>query len=418
MDPKHPHDTLPLPYGADMLEAIHSFVEEHRNTDTARLLLSGKAPCAGFPLRFAAMQIDCRRKAAAKIPGFLSHREFLFPDLISAEQASHQAVAGYNASVAGSGIKALDMTAGLGIDAMTSALSGNTVTAIELENRKAAVLHHNAEVTGASSLIVIAANSVEWLRAGQERFDTIFIDPARRSASGGRVYAFSDCAPDITAIVDMLLSHAPRVVVKCSPMLDVAQVRRELPSVTELHAVGVKGECKELLAVIDRDGREYTEVAVELDIDSRPLWEISLRQDSEAVVTYIDKAPQAGQWIYEPDATVMKFQPWANLAERYPDLHKAGRTTHLLLGDVLHEDFPGRILMIEEIADKKKLHALKGTQLNVAVRNYPESADSLRRRYHISDGGEDFLYGFSTPAGRHLAICRRYQKRNPAESTI
>lgn len=418
MDPKQPQAHLTLPYHDDMLEAIYRFVEEHRNADATRLLLSGKTPCAEFPLRFAAVQIDCRRKAAAKIPDFLRHREFLFPDAVSSEQASHQAVARYNAGVTGHAVKVLDMTAGLGIDALTSALSGNTVTAIDLDARKAAVLLHNAIVTGVSSLTVTAADSVEWLKESRERFDAIFIDPARRSAGGGRVYAFSDCMPDITSIMDMMLNHAPRVVVKCSPMLDVAQVRHELPGVAQLHAVGVKGECKELLAVVDRDATGYRETAVELDTDGHIVWKMELNPDSDPSIRYLGATPGPGQWLYEPDATVMKFQPWGELSERYPALAKAARTTHLFLGDELYDDFPGRIFRIGDIVDKKKLRALKGTQLNVAVRNYPETADSLRRRYHIGDGGEGFLYGFSSGAGKHLALCRRHQKRNPAESTI
>ena len=109
-------------------------------------------------------------------------------------------MAAFHASLTHRGEAILDMTAGLGIDAMTMYRAGASVSACEIDSLKAAALLHNAGVSGAAGLRVINIDSRVILSEPDSRYDVIFIDPARRDRLNGRTYAFSDCEPDVTAM--------------------------------------------------------------------------------------------------------------------------------------------------------------------------------------------------------------------------
>ena len=102
-------------------EALYTFVAEHQNDDIAKLLFAYKSRDIGIDIREAVTQIECRRKTAAKLPHFNAHKQFYYPSLLAAEQSSNEAVAAYHASLVPCGTSVADLTAGLGIDAMTIA---------------------------------------------------------------------------------------------------------------------------------------------------------------------------------------------------------------------------------------------------------------------------------------------------------
>lgn len=403
-------------------EGFFEFIKSHEHADTAALLLRGDTPSAGFSMAEAAMQIEARRKTAAKLRRFLSHREFLFPTLLSAEQASHQAVGRFHASLLPQRAEVLDMTAGLGIDALSFGEGGAAVTAIDIELCKCQALRHNARVLGLHNNIkVVEADSAQWLATHSNDFDVIFIDPARRDGEMRRTYAFADCAPDVVSLLPLILAHCPRLLIKASPLLDEKAIRAEIPQAGRIFAVGVKGECKEMLVEVTKRECQRSNISVELDAEGNELWSFAAEVEGERQQIPYAEEVEPGMYLYEPDATVMKFAPWGELCRRFPGLQKLDVSTHLFVSPELHDDFPGRRLQIAELPDKKKLRTLKGSQLNVAVRNYPLGAPALAAKYGIRDGGDDFLYGATAGKRRLLMLCHRVgeaQKRRPAESTI
>ena len=107
----------------------------------------------------------------------------LFPDSLAYEQSSHEAVAMFHSPLAGSSHSVLDMTAGTGIDAMAFANKCASVTACEINATKADVLAHNSQASGLDNFTVLNADSVEWLKSNDTRFNTIFIDPLVETAT-------------------------------------------------------------------------------------------------------------------------------------------------------------------------------------------------------------------------------------------
>jgi hypothetical protein len=75
----------------------------------------------------------------------------------------------------------------------------------------------------------------------------------------------------------------------------------------------------------------------------------------------------------------------------------------------LPDEIPGRIFeLIQEINNpKKELKQLFPTgKVNVITRNYALSADELKKKYRLKDGGDSFLIGTKVGEEFRLFCCR------------
>ncbi len=392
------------------------FIASHINGDPIKLRLSLHDKATNFDVDFALTQIESRKKCSRKLKNFIQNKKFLFPSTLSAEQASHQAVAQFHASLL-SDCTLLDMTAGLGIDAMTMAENASEAVAIELDPLKAATLKYDSELLGKRNLEVINADSVDWLEKSDRRFDIIFIDPARRKEDNSRAYNFHDCLPDIIALQDSLLNRSKHLIIKASPLLDVTQTLKDIRNVTAIRALCVQGECKEILVEASRHDNTSANLsltpilyeAIDLNeagaIISRfsyssqpespaPAPETEPSYASETLPSYASESDLSnGSYLYEPNAAVMKLAPWKELSTKFPSLKKLAPSSHLFTSPELYPEFPGRVLRIERVIEKKDRKSLKGLPVNVAVRNYPLSVAELRKTLKVKEGKDHFLYG-------------------------
>lgn len=410
-------------------EDFFSFISNHLYDDPVKLRLNMHRKELSFDVSFALTQIESRKKTAKKLKHFIAEDKFLFPTTLSAEQASHQAVAKYHAMLI-SGIKGfgiihetvidsdlnnfpedpgvlnsgphngslLDMTAGLGIDAMTMSDNANETIAIELDTLKADILKYNSSLLGKKNITVVNDDSVEWINRFSGFFDTIFIDPARRKEDNSRVYNFHDCIPDILNLQDSLLSRCSRLLIKASPLLDVTQTLKDIRDVKAIRAVCVQGECKEILIEASALPGQLLYEAVDLNEEGeiKSLFRFKKIGDESALSanSFARKEDiEPGNYLYEPNAAVMKLAPWPELGRRFPGIRKLALSSHLFISSELFRDFPGRVLKIEKLIEKKDLKALKGLPVNVAIRNYPLSAVELRKKLGVKEGTDLFLYG-------------------------
>ena len=92
------------------------FVEKNKDEDTTKLLLSKKNKNLNFDLKFATLQIKCRKRIAKKLPEIASCKKFIFPTLLSTEQCTGQTVAQFHASLFEHMANVLDLTAGFCFD--------------------------------------------------------------------------------------------------------------------------------------------------------------------------------------------------------------------------------------------------------------------------------------------------------------
>ena len=377
------------------------FVTIHRNEDVnaLRLRYTGKKTLPkDLDLEFALLQIEARQKSRIKLSTFLLHPEFLFPTLLSAEQSTNESVARFHSSLIKSSSSLLDLTAGLGIDDMTFALHGIDVTACEIDEVKCEVLRHNVDIIGVSDRINIKqGDSIAYLKSLNRKFDVIFADPARRNIAGEKIHALSDCQPDILSVMADIITIAPRLLIKCSPLLDLTFIRNTVEDLNHIYVVCFKGECKEVLIDVKKNSSFEGVTVVDLDREgeiSRFHTGFTMPNNRANVICYNKNIPSEYTYLYEPNAGVMKTGAWADLIENYPNLSKADPNTHLFLSDQLYCNFPGRVLKILSEPDKGALKAIKGTKINVVSRNHPLSPQQISKKFSLTSGSDKFLYAF------------------------
>lgn len=374
-------------------DATREFVRRHRLDNVRQLALMG-SKTADIDLTLALQQIQGWQTARTKLPSWAAQEDIIYPPHLNMEQCSSEATARYKGELVARlcpnrGAMA-DLTGGMGID--FSVLAGQFDRAIYVERNPqlCQLMAHNAPVLGLKGVEIRHGDSTEVLHE-LPHLTLLFMDPARRDSHGGKVFQLQDCQPDVLQLRDKLLQQADVVMLKLSPMLDWHAAVQQLGCVREVHIVATGNECKELLLVCAASpvGSEGVYCAndgqrVRVPMDSEPL---------SGLRTAMEIKPES--FLYEPNAAVMKAGAFGWLCENY-DVDTLGRDAHLFTSPHLLADFPGRRFRIRAVStlNKKELRRqLDGiSQANIAVRHFPLSADALRKRLRLRDGGSVYLF--------------------------
>ncbi|MDE6299320.1 MAG: SAM-dependent methyltransferase, partial [Muribaculaceae bacterium] len=164
--------------------------------------------------------------------------------------------------------------------------------------------------------------------------------------------------------------------------------------------------CKEILIVVSKEHRGTEFVAVDLNNEGN---EISTFRYSDVMtdnIRFADKV-EPGYFLYEPNASVMKLGCWKSLQEKFPGLLKLSANSHLFVSESLIDNFPGRAMRIDKTVNKKDRKSLKGFPVNIVSRNYPISADELRKTLGAKEGDNMFLYASRLGSSPLLILCER-----------
>ncbi len=369
--------------------------DEHRADDVAKLAF--KRVPADVDRLLMLQQVEGRQLAQTKLPEWSSTPGIVYPPRVSMEQCSSQSTALLKADLV-IGDSLVDLTGGLGVDFSYMSRKVSRATYVERDTRLAALANHNFAALSLKGVTVVNDSAESFVKT-MSPVDTVFVDPSRRDINGKRFFAIADCEPDMTTLAPQLLSVAKRVIVKLSPMLDITAALRVLPPVSRVIVVGVKNECKELLIVMDRD--RSSSPVVECVADDRR-FSYSMDDPSPAIV-YWKGDLKSCPYLYDPDATLMKVGCHARVAARF-GLSIVADNSHLMLGDRVADDFPGRVFRLIGIvsASVASLSALK--RANVAVRNFNMTAVQLRDRLKLKDGGDTYIFGTTTAKGKRVLL--------------
>lgn len=382
---------------------FNQWIAAHTGDDPARLRLKFGADRA-----LEILQIEARRKYAAKFDGLWQQMpDFIVPNSLSPEQSTSWRLAEFHASLVPEGAAVADLTAGMGVDVYTLSLRASTVDAVEINPEIADALRHNfAQVPGVTTLCDDCRDFVRRCMAQGLRFDTVFIDPARRGDAGERLFALHQCSPDVVAMMPDLLKISRQVIVKASPMLDIAHTAGELPQARKIFAVGTSTECKELLCVCTSEGAE-TPTITAATITAAGVGEISFTRREEAEAQPEFAAPQVGWFVYDPFPAVMKAAPYRLLCKRF-GVSRLNPNTQLWTSAEKCADFPGRAFRVTEVlpyASKYiKRYAATHPKVNVTARNFDINSAALRQKLRVADGGAERLFAVKGPEGEKLLI--------------
>ena len=393
-------------------EATIKFVREHCEEDVRTLALQARRD-GDVDLPWALDQIQGWQTARRKLPSWAATDGIVYPPHLSMEQCSSEQTAIYKCNI----IRQLpekcrdtliDLTGGFGVDFAFMAKCCNHAVYIERQEHLCETARHNFEILGLSHATVHNAEAESILQdlATNPASTLLYLDPARRDSNSSRTYAIADCTPNVLELKDRLLKVAHHVLIKLSPMLDWHKAVNDLGNhVSEVHIVSVAGECKELLMLLNADHEGLP--TVHCVNDDQVLIYTPPEDEAKPLIATSDDAA----FLYEPNASILKACCVGLLTERYP-VKALATDSHLFVSSEDVKDFPGRRFSITTATsmNKKELtQALKGiTRANIAVRNFPMSAQQQRSRIRLQDGGDCYIFGTTTATGdRLLYICNK-----------
>lgn len=388
-----------------MNEETKQFIAQHRTSDTRTLALQA-ARYPAVDMREAITQIEGWQAAKNKLPEWAATEEIIYPPRISMEQCSSETTALYKASLV-QGTSIADLTGGFGIDCSYMSRKFTKAIYIERNTLLCDIARHNFSKLGLLHTTIINGESEEALLALPQQ-DWIFIDPARRDGDGRKVVALADCTPDVTAMENVMLQKSHKVMIKCSPMLDIKAASRELRNISEIHIVAVGNECKELLFILSGEGASTPPIhCINITNSGNETFTFTAREEEEASVNY---AKEVHTYIYEPNAAIQKGGCYKTLAN-VTGTEKLHPNSQLFTADRLIPDFPGRRFKVEKVFGftKREIKEISSIgKANITVRNFPDSVQMLRKRLKLSEGGNDYLFATTTADERKVIIlCHR-----------
>ena len=439
-----------------MNQATQDFIRQHQDEDVRQLaFLGSKNPEVDMP--FALDQIRGRKMARAKLPRWANIDGIIYPPHISMEQCSSESTALYKAELAArllgfpasslssssfsseyekvseEEIGFVDLTGGFGVDfSYIAARLGMKSMYVERQAHLCDAAKENFERLGLKNAIVKNGDGIEVLHSfypkkkdaasaddslgityDQPRsllktnlgLKIIFIDPARRDDAGNKVVSLKDCTPDVTVLQEEMLLKADYVIIKLSPMLDWHRAISELSHVREVHIISVNNECKELLLVLSaRNMGENLRIYCINDAQSFVCDELDMEASQ---VKIAPSTLEEMQYLYEPNASLMKAGCFGVLSERY-DARMLSKNSHLFVSREPIAAFPGRSFRIIAVSsfNKKELkrHLSGITKANIATRNFPLSVAELRKRLKLKDGGETYIFATTLSDESHVLV--------------
>lgn len=470
-------------------ESFREFVLEHEGDDPSRLMLSrGRWPEFDVNAAVTAIEcrrkIRTKLPEWYAEPGIIFPDRICAEQSSSSETARYKAdvAAGIirgtlakdseNSSTKANVIRGCiaDLTGGLGVDSLAFSRVATHVLYNEMNPERAAAAKHNFVLLGADNIDVIShcvqprkASEINggpdtegqasatcsvmpsrssasegyvagvsatlpdsfWETLATFRPDLIYMDPARRSTTGNKVFLLEDCSPDVLTLLSDLFRISGNLLLKLSPMADISmlitRLREHQGYVHEIHVVAAVGECKELLLwvrpepcsrprlFINENGHVIE--ADEKSCDATPKF---LTQNQLSTMTS----------LFEPGRALAKAGLFHTVASLFKvNAYKAGCSTHLYFspedlnldstpsgegckGNGFREGFDsidpnlnnfGKIFKILEVEPLNKQtikdFGRKYPKAEVSARNIPMTSDELRKKLKVASGGDIHIFG-------------------------
>ena len=336
-------------------------------------------------------QVLSRKKIQKKLPSIYNCNEIIYPVSLSLEQSSSEITANYKANLL-KGKTFIDLTTGMGIDSLFIAKQFEQGILIERNLELAEIDLHNFFVLNQTNVkIAVGIDSIDFINQFNEQVDLLYIDPARRNEQGNKVVSLTEYEPNVITILDKLFTLSSNILIKTSPLLDISKAIAELMFVKEVHVISVDNECKELVFQLEKEYKNEIKITtINFDKKGKQIFDYYFKDEKQTTSEYAEPL----QYLYEPNASIMKAGAFKIIGQQL-GLKKLHPHTHLYTSENLIENFPGRIFKIDATTkfDKKEIaQMIPEMQANIAVRNFPISANEVKKKLGIKDGGDLYLF--------------------------
>ncbi|MBO7510522.1 MAG: hypothetical protein J6T35_04990, partial [Bacteroidales bacterium] len=222
--------------------------------------------------------------------------------------------------------------------------------------------------------------------------DLIFLDPARRSEAGAKVFRLEDCSPNILELKDDLLARCPHLLLKLSPMADISAIAQALGTgVKQVYLIGSEGECKEMLVALDREHEGPYRIVVHEEDGEFSFFPEEEKALAPVLPPSLESLPSGSGLLsedgllFEPGKALMKSGAFKLIARRY-GLYQLAPDTHIYAVPAGQEPPHGlgkcyRIVSREPMRSSS-LESFKKNwpPMDVTARNIPLTSETLRQR--------------------------------------
>lgn len=390
------------------------FIKANEGADVTRLLL-GKAP-EGVNLQLCAKCIQARAKIKIKAPLWWEKHSLAYPFSVSVEQGSSQTTALLKQriirellsedDILPDSIITADLTGGMGIDSYFISQIASTHYYFERTAELCEATEYNFSQLGTDNIVVsnrdVTADNCAVLKdLAQKGISLVYIDPARRTATGDKAILLQDYEPNVIELQDQLFAISRYVLVKVSPMADIKLNLKYLPNTCAVYIVTVDNECKELLFLLDR---EHSGDEPIINVAQKDIVTMLPSEEEAAAATYTSTL---GKYLYEPGKGMLKAGAYKLISERY-GCQKLAVSTHLYTSDEKITHFPGKTFCIEEVIpfNKKTLKevAKRFPKADLTARNFPMDTNALKKLSGIKDGGSNHIFAVTLHNGEKVLI--------------
>ncbi|MFN3773658.1 THUMP-like domain-containing protein [Cloacibacterium normanense] len=372
-------------------QEIQKYINANLNADLHSLLLK-KSPFPEVSMQELVQQIKGRKVAEKKFP-FLNQENIIFPPNLNLEQASSQDTADFKKQFF-KGKKFMDLTCGFGIDAYFLSQNFEEITLIEQNTELLDIVKHNWEVLGRKANF-INQKLEDFLTNNKEKFDLIYLDPARRDNHNRKVFLLEDLSPNIIEIQEQLSDISTEILIKLSPLIDIQHLVYSLKNIYKIWIIAVKNEVKEVLVYLKKTENQPEISCINLQ-SSEPEFHFNLDDEKNCQSEF--SAPK--KYIYIPNSSVLKSGAFNLVSEKF-GLRKLHQNTHIYTSEEKIEHFPGRIFETEEINSKA---IKKGEKFNIITKNFPLKPEEIKKKYKIKDGGNQYLIAVKSLSGNHFLV--------------
>lgn len=352
-------------------------------------------------LKEAALQCHIRDRYRHKFQIIL-HRYpgWLFPPGLPLQQASHHLAANCKAKLAGNFSRVIDLTGGLGMDAIAFADQADSVVYLELNQEIYKYNAHNF-LRYIPHIKPILADSIQWIRdrvhIGMQH-TLLYADPARRTTSEKQTFHLKNYLPDPFILSKLADEKSLPLLIKMSPMTDLDLVASHLGGLSEVHLLAVQNELKEILILQDRH----------IQNPHLKIWLCGTQ--GNVLLFESDRFPVKG-------AVKIRNAPFRYLYLPHPALIKARADLHIAAQEALMGFHPEarvytsdtrKILQgwrIFEVLDfASSLSHMNVKEAMIVTGKFPEKPDVIRKRHKIPESNSDLLVVTKTLKNDNLWI--------------
>ncbi|RTY67169.1 THUMP-like domain-containing protein [Flavobacterium sp. LB2P53] len=382
---------------------VQVFINANIGTHVATLALQ-KNPFPNVDWITILNQIDAKTKAKDKLPHWFLSQNIIYPSKLSVEQTSSEKTASYKASIV-TGDHLIDLTGGFGVDDFYFAQKIKEVVHCEINPDLSQLVKHNFEQLRVPNITCYTGDSLATLTALKTNWDWIYIDPSRRNDTKGKVFMLKDCLPNVPENLTFYFKNTNAILIKTAPILDITAGLTELQHVKQIHIIAVENEVKELLWELHAAYSGPIRIkTVNILKDKNETFDFIWNEDASFSNFSL---PQT--YLYEPNSAIMKSGGFDEVGSFYK-VNKLHKHSHLYTSiDLI--PFPGRVFEIQNTFSYNKTamkNFLENSKANITTRNFPDSVESIRKKWKIKDGGNIYSF-FTTDENNHkiVLICTK-----------